>query len=563
MLIANSLEQAALAVLGGGYYNTESIKNAGAIAELLRPAADRMVDVFGNGDSLHLFGGTGDNHGRQHALLSWFEMYASGAHWGGENDGVGQDVGYSSSTLDNLYHKYRSGGSTARASGMPAAITNWWNSSLDPGTPSRNHMVEISMESTSNPATNGAKICGMTIGAGNPLGLTGLQFLLWAGKFNNTAYPSGSTMDWRQLNGGTNVTLPAYACTDSGATRVPVLPHVYTLTDQVTTFDIRRQGPGETTAGAYPHFFGQMRVQKTARTRGFSVHAGYAVGSSTSTQCLAYWNAMGASRLANVLAAAVIPQLVKGYPPYMIVEFAFGVNDASAGILASVYKQNHVDLCALYRTAWGLAKTLLISEGGFTSALVNSGRLAFNIVPTHPTTPTDSNISPYRTVAGELAVGDVAYTNWANGITSYTELSAPGVPEYDNPGVDDIHLETYASNDDSYSTLQYRKFKQVLGAPAAPVWVTSSPIPQWLGGSLITPINLSATHGFNTKITYSVFSGAWPSGISMTSAGVVSGTPSGGISGASGSVVIRAAKADDSTVYSDKTLAWSVSPDGS
>ena len=441
---------------GGGRYNTRSITNAGAINEILSKASTRLIDIYGNYDSNGVFGGYGWDHGWQDAMLNRFgasSMYATGVHAFNEGGGGGYGVGYAATADASNIIRFRPGGANTKATSIPAAITDFWDETLDPDYATLpNHIQSAVWLGRANPSADQNKINGISIAVNGPMGLSGHEFQLWAAIFNSTSYPSAGTMTWSQVNGGNNQTFTAQQLTDAGATRVSRTPsYVQTLATQTTTYEIRKQSPAATLDTAYPVAGFFQRVVKQAATTGFSETVGFSVGSKTSTQCLAYWNAMGQTRLANHIAAVIYQQTVKGQPPYMLVDFCFGINDISAAISAATFKSNMLALIVLFRAAWAE----LSPAAGH--------KLRFCLRVTHPTMADDSNLSPYRVVCNELAAAnyDTASVNM-NSITSHTELNTATEPCYINAGVDNAHLKTTAYNDDTYSILMTRVVDEVV-----------------------------------------------------------------------------------------------------
>ena len=81
-----------------------------------------------------------------------------------------------------------------------------------------------------------------------------------------------------------------------------------------------------------------------------------------------------------------------------------------------------------------------------------------------------------------------------------------------------------------------------------PVWVTSSPLPSFTK-NVSYSTQLSATDDSSGSLTYSLYSGTLPTGIALSSSGLISGTPSSAISA---SIVIRVS--DQYSHYTDKTF---------
>lgn len=451
-----------LLLFNNNILSTTSIKNVTAMRDILRPASTRLIDVIVNTDSNGLFGGWGWDHGWQNANLNAFgasTMYATGIHAFNEAGGGGQNVGYGNSSFDTRYNRFRSGGVVATATTLPAAISTVWDNSRDPGTHSINHLQMAWWRSRADPASDQAKQHGLSLGALSPLGLgsQAQEYQLFGALFNSTDFPSAATAAFAQVNGGSNQFFTGFALTDAGLTRVPATPiYKQALVTQTTTYEMRRQSPAETLDTAYPFAGIFQRIVNKDMTTGHAVSMGYSVGSSTSTNCLAYWNSMGATSMAYHIAAVLYQQTQKSLAPYLLVEFAFGVNDGSAGISSATFKSNMLALIALYRTAFAAALVLLgVSAGG--------ARLRFSLRVSPPSQSGDANLSGYRTVCSEIALTntDTSFVDM-NSITSFTELNTTTIPCYANAGVDFFHMKTNAYNDDTYTTLMGRVLSQVL-----------------------------------------------------------------------------------------------------
>lgn len=91
-------------------------------------------------------------------------------------------------------------------------------------------------------------------------------------------------------------------------------------------------------------------------------------------------------------------------------------------------------------------------------------------------------------------------------------------------------------------------------APATPPDITTTTLPGMTQGTAYSQ-TLTATG--STPITWSTTAGAWPAGVSMSSAGVVSGTPT---ASGTGSVTVQATNTGGSDT---QVLSWSVNSPGS
>jgi hypothetical protein len=130
---------------------------------------------------------------------------------------------------------------------------------------------------------------------------------------------------------------------------------------------------------------------------------------------------------------------------------------------------------------------------------------------------TDSTNSPlqYTLVSGSLPAG--LSLNSTTGVISGTATNA-------------LTNTTYSFTlgaSDSRNTVQTRAFSITIN-DRSPVWVTSSALPVFTRNAAYST-SVSATEDESGAITYSLISGSLPTGLTLSSAGLISGTPTSSI----------------------------------
>lgn len=435
---------------------------------LLRQASVRPVDVILNNDSNGLHNGWGWDAGLAYALLALFgagSMYASGLQ--GFREGVdypatngtgggGQNVGYGKAGDKGISYRSGGGGQPSKDVASNAVLAAYWNSRLDPASPTNlcNHLGESYWASTSDPATNPAKQNGLVLAANQPLGVgtttaTQLQYQLWRALFSAADGGGSNVADiWWLVNGASTHQFNGLSMS-SGTTQVPSTPLTLDLPVQARgatdNFEIRRQSPSASSSTAYPFAAFFQRVVRKNQTYGWAVNSFYSTGGARQSTVVAYINAITVARMCNYLRAVMYQQITLGFSPMAVVVSMFGVNDYGQSITKASFKADLEAEFNLWRQAWSLCgyrpeNLVLVSCVG------------------HPRASGDTLMSDYRAAGAELATAgiDVSAVDMSK-LTSYEELAQAGsIPRYASSGVDTAHLDSVSTDNNSFNVIGAR-----------------------------------------------------------------------------------------------------------
>lgn len=398
---------------------TEPDISESVFSDIISQAQLRRIDFLLIGDSNTVFGGSGWDHGIQHALANNFQMYATGLISAKENYGHGAGAGY-----------FYASGDRADAStyGAPLELNNYMDGSLMP--------QNYGYLSTGQ-FTQGHGLFTAAPADADPLDIlhSDIRYHYCYGSFpsgdgqfrpgirnESTPYDSITQSDWVQTNTGQYGV--HWGNLDTGGNQISKISGRFADT--------------ETTNGAqapYLAYFSRMEIPE--RTAGFSVSTMfYQGGASLYDMAYAFNHAHDKTIWLNLYEARRLQESVNQIPKIIIVVNS-GVNDRNEaetslgpgkytdGDSAEAYVDNLKSLISRVEDVW--------------KANFSDGELYWLIAPSHPLDQPNEELKTYRS-----AVKLFADTRFNIHVIDMAEFVNPGVASaqnwYAGEGGNSVHL---------------------------------------------------------------------------------------------------------------------------
>ena len=229
----------------------------------------------------------------------------------------------------------------------------------------------------------------------------------------------------------------------------------------------------------------------------------------------------GVETVANTTTLVSVVEITATFPALAVADAPYDVKVVNPSNLYGV----------LYETLGVNDKPIWSTTAGTLGTFTELDVISITVAATDATDSTNSALQ-YSLVSGTLPTG--LSLNSTTGVISGTLANV-------------VSNTTYSFTlgaSDSRNTVQSRAFSITVN-DRSPVWSTSSVLPVFTKNSAYST-SISATDDDSGAITYSLFSGSLPTGLTLSSAGVISGTPTSSINA---SFTIRA------TVTSSGTTA--------
>jgi hypothetical protein len=229
----------------------------------------------------------------------------------------------------------------------------------------------------------------------------------------------------------------------------------------------------------------------------------------------------GVETPANTTSLVSVVEITAVFPALDVADAPYDVKVVNTSNLYGV----------LYETLGVNDKPVWSTTAGSLGTFTELDAVSVTVAATDATDSTNSALQ-YSLVSGTLPTG--LSLNSTTGVISGTPANV-------------VSSTTYSFTlgaSDSRNTVQNRAFSITID-DRSPVWTTSSVLPVFTR-NLAYSTTVAATEDDSGEVTYSLFSGSLPTGLTLSSAGVISGTPT---SSTNASFTIRA------TVTSSGTTA--------